>query len=94
MKAKAGLNKDGTFKKGHKPKRSAGRRPYYVEKEYVKATINTVKIEDWQEIVEIAMRDAKNGDAKAREWLSKYILGGRPCSASEALGDLPPPIIL
>jgi hypothetical protein len=30
----------------------------------------------WREIVERAVTDAKDGDAKAREWLARYLVGG------------------
>ena len=40
---------------------------------------NAVSLEDWQAIVRRALDDAKNGDAKAREWLARYLLGVPKC---------------
>jgi hypothetical protein len=37
--------------------------------------MNKCSIDDWQEICGRAVSDAKNGDAKAREWLGKHLMG-------------------
>lgn len=89
---KEGRRANGSIQKGSRPK-GGGRPPMHVEKEYLKATIQTVSLEDWKRIADIALRDALNGDWRARDWLTKYILGNRPLSASEALSELPPAII-
>lgn len=39
---------------------------------------------DWKQIVERAVRDAKNGNANARQWLSKYLIG-EPSVALQAV---------
>jgi len=48
------------------------RRP--VEREYVGALNAAVPIPAWQRICERAVNDALAGDAKAREWLSKWLM--------------------
>jgi hypothetical protein len=46
-----------------------------VSNDYLQAMSDSVSFEDWQDIVRRAVQDAKDGDVKAREWLSKYLLG-------------------
>jgi hypothetical protein len=49
------------------------RRP--IEREYL-ATLNAaVPLDTWQAICERAADDALSGDAKARDWLAKWLLG-------------------
>jgi hypothetical protein len=44
-------------------------------------TLTTVCSEaDWHEICARAVADAKRGDHRAREWLSKYVLGEPDCA--------------
>jgi hypothetical protein len=51
----------------------APRRP--IEREYL-ATLNAaVPLDTWQAICQRAADDAKGGDAKARDWLAKWLLG-------------------
>lgn len=46
-----------------------------IEREYL-ATLNaTVPLDTWQAICKRAADDALAGDAKAREWLAKWLLG-------------------
>lgn len=52
----------------------AGRSPRQVEKEYLDALIANVSMEDWEKIIERAVKDASNGDSVARKWLSDYLL--------------------
>lgn len=52
-----------------------GRKPRDVEIEYLTAMEQVVSGEAWQAIVEKATADAIAGDAKARQWLSGYLLG-------------------
>lgn len=63
---------NGRFAKGNgggpdRPKRS-------VEVDYLKALNRTVTLADWKQIIRRAVMDAVAGDAKARNWLSKYLL--------------------
>jgi len=51
----------------------AARRP--IEREYL-ATLNAaVPLDTWQAICKRAADDALAGDAKARDWLAKWLLG-------------------
>ena len=52
-----------------------GRSRIEIEQEYLMTMDHAVSGEAWQAIVERATLDAENGDAKAREWLSNYLLG-------------------
>ena len=55
-----------------KNEKAPARRP--VEREYF-ATLNAaVTLDVWQRIVQRAVDDALAGDAKAREWLSKWLM--------------------
>jgi len=54
-------------------KAASPRRP--IEREYL-ATLNAaVPLETWQAICKRAADDALAGDAKARDWLAKWLLG-------------------
>ncbi len=65
--------KNGQFDKGNPG--GPGRPPLMTERKYLRATIVACDPEKWQVIVKRAVDDAKSGDAKAREWLSGYLLG-------------------
>lgn len=49
------------------------RRP--IEREYLAALNSAVPLDSWKEICKRAADDALAGDSKAREWLSKWLLG-------------------
>ena len=66
-------NGNGQFAKGNPG--GPGRPPLITERKYLGVTIVACPPETWQAIVEKAVEDAKTGDAKAREWLSSYLLG-------------------
>lgn len=56
-----------------KPNSKTPRRP--IEREYL-ATLNAaVPLDTWQAICKRAADDALIGDAKARDWLAKWLLG-------------------
>jgi hypothetical protein len=56
-----------------KPNTTTPRRP--IEREYL-ATLNAaVPLDTWQAICKRAADDALAGDAKARDWLAKWLLG-------------------
>jgi hypothetical protein len=55
-----------------------GRPKRVTETEYLDATVESVSILDWREIVVKAREDAKGGDAVARKWLSDYLIGKPP----------------
>jgi hypothetical protein len=58
-----------------------------VEREYLSALVEAVPLPDWRVIVQKAVADAKGGNAKAREWLSKYLLGDDPLALVELRED-------
>ena len=64
-----------------------GRPRRAVETEYLATLNEAVPLEDWRAVVERALADAKQGDPKAREWLSKYLLEGDGTLFSLAVSD-------
>jgi len=71
--AKDGRDKAGRFAKGNPG--GPGRPPRLIERQYLATISDAVPLNEWQAIVKRAVEDAKTGDAKAREWLSKYLVG-------------------
>lgn len=59
-----------------------GRPRRKVEEEYLASMETIVDVEAWQQIVKRATIDAIAGDAKARSWLSGYLMG-MPISRTE-----------
>jgi hypothetical protein len=57
-----------------------------VERDYLSALVEAVTLSDWRAIVERAVAQAQAGNPKARDWLSKYLLGDDPF-ALVALAD-------
>lgn len=45
------------------------------EGDYMATLLDTVTLEDWQEVVNSALSAAKQGDASARAWLGQYLVG-------------------
>jgi hypothetical protein len=45
------------------------------EHDYVRALAEECPPETWREICRRAVADAKDGDSRARDWLSRYLLG-------------------
>lgn len=45
------------------------------EGDYMSALLDTVTLEDWQEVVNSTLAAAKQGDAQARAWLAQYLVG-------------------
>ena len=60
-----------------------GRPPRAIERDYLSMAADTVTPEQWQTLVENALEDAKSGDAKARDWISRICLGAKPPSLKE-----------
>jgi hypothetical protein len=58
------------------PERLPGRRP--VKREYLAALAGAVPPDTWREICRATVEAAKAGDAKARDWLARYLIGDRP----------------
>lgn len=45
------------------------------EGDYMSALLDTVTLEDWQDVVSSTLAAAKQGDAQARAWLAQYLVG-------------------
>jgi hypothetical protein len=45
------------------------------EGDYMSTLLETVTLEDWQEVVSSTLTAAKQGDAQARAWLAQYLVG-------------------
>jgi hypothetical protein len=45
------------------------------ESDYMSTLLETVTLEDWQEVVASTLAAAKQGDAQARAWLAQYLVG-------------------
>ena len=52
-----------------------GRLPKQVEQTYLQVAENACTFDVWHEIVAKAIEQAKHGDARARQWLSDYLIG-------------------
>jgi len=61
-----------------------GRPKRQTERDYLRVVMGKCTLEEWAEAVTKAVKDAKAGDAKAREWLSGYLLG-KPNTAAPSL---------
>src|SRR5690606_19373307 len=76
-----GRNSDGTFAKGNPG--GPGRPPRATESTYIGVVMTACNLDTWREIVERAVDDARNGDAKARDWLTSYLVG-KPAPSADA----------
>ncbi|MGJ0428421.1 hypothetical protein [Methylobacter sp.] len=45
------------------------------EGDYMAALLDTVTLEDWQDVISSTLASAKQGDAQARAWLAQYLVG-------------------
>lgn len=43
--------------------------------DYLKTLAQCVSLDDWQEVIQRALADAKEGDRHARKWLADYLVG-------------------
>ncbi len=64
---------NGRFAKGNRG--GPGRPRRHVESEYLAALSDTVTMDSWKQVCQRAVEDAINGDSKAREWLTKHMVG-------------------
>ncbi len=80
-----GRDSGGRFAKGHAGGPGRPRRP--VETEYLAKLNAAVTLDTWRQIVDRAVTDATNGDAKARDWLAKYLIGEEPTSLVQLAAD-------
>ncbi len=69
-----GRQADGRFANGNAG--GPGRPRRAVETEYLATLGDAVSLDDWRQVVRRAVDDAKNGDAKARAWLTKHLIEG------------------
>ena len=63
-----------------------GRLPKEIEKTYLQVCESTCTFDVWREIVMKAVEQAKRGDARARQWLSDYLMG-KPISMVMAVQE-------
>jgi len=73
---------DGTFAEGNPG--GPGRPRREVEAGYLARLTDAVTLDDWSAVVARAVTDAKKGDGRAREWLSRYLVSSADIST---LGD-------
>lgn len=71
----------GRFVKGRHG--GPGRPPRQVETAYLTLLTTEVKPDYWAAICRRAVADAMKGNAQAREWLGRYLLGDSVASATE-----------
>ena len=76
-----GRDEHGRFAPGNAG--GPGRPRRAVERDYLATLAEACPPETWQRIVERAVADAKNGDATARAWLAKYLIGDKPTALTE-----------
>jgi hypothetical protein len=76
-----GRDEHGRFTPGNSG--GPGRPRRAVERDYLTTLTEACPPETWQRIVERAVADAKNGDATARAWLAKYLIGDKPAALTE-----------
>ena len=63
-----------------------GRLPKQTETSYLQVSESVCTFDVWREIVAKAIEQAKRGDARARQWLSDYLMG-KPISMVMAVQD-------
>ena len=78
---------NGRFVKGNTAAQggNGGRPRRSVEEKYIKALSRSVTMKDWDKIITVAVQFAKAGDARARQWLSDYLIG-KPIQRTEITG--------
>ena len=57
-----------------------GRPPRATEVVYMRALSDVLTLDAWRDICETAINAARDGDAKAREWVTRYALGDSPAT--------------
>ena len=71
-----GGNTNGRFARGNPG--GPGRPRRAIERDYLAALGDAVNLSAWKRIVARALADAEAGDAKARDWITKYVIGESP----------------
>jgi hypothetical protein len=74
----------GKFVKGHEG--TGGRKPRATEEKYLQLLKKTVSPDDWKEIIQRAVTDAKRGDGIARKFIADYLIGA-PVQRLEHAGE-------
>jgi hypothetical protein len=74
---------DGRFKAGWTG--GPGRPRRATEADYLRVLSDAVPLDQWEAIVRMAVESALIGDPKAREWLTKHLLGVPEPGALQAL---------
>ena len=64
----------------------AGRKPREAERNFLALLSAAVTRQDWVEIADKAVKQAKGGNAEARKWLSSYLMG-LPVQRTEITGS-------
>jgi hypothetical protein len=82
MSITRGRTTGGRFAKGHPG--GPGRPRQSVEADYLRTLVDSCSPDAWRGVCERAVADARAGNAKAREWLSRYLLGTEPRASTEA----------
>ena len=55
-----------------------GRPARAIERDYMAALCDEISLSDWREIVRKAVAAAKDGNAQARNWITRHVLGSEP----------------
>ena len=66
-------NSRGQFVEGNKA--GTGRPSRAIELDYLRTLSDTITLDDWRGICSKAVEDAKSGNSKARDWVTKYVMG-------------------
>jgi hypothetical protein len=69
------------FQKGNHEqakRKHPGRHKRAFEEKFIGILRSSVSADDWQQVVAKALDQARNGDTKAREWLSNWMQGKVP----------------
>ena len=83
-------DENGRFIKGNKA--SPGRATAAKEKKYLATMVNVVSVKDWESITLMAVEQALEGDYRARDWLTKYLVGPPPVGLSAEMREETDPI--
>lgn len=55
------------------------------EGDYMGVLLDTVTLDDWRDVVQGALQEAKGGDPQARTWLAQYLVGKPETKAPAAM---------
>jgi hypothetical protein len=58
------------------------------EKDYMAATTASCSLADWYAITRRAVEQARRGDAKARDWLGRLLVGSDPIPLAQLVQEL------